>query len=114
MPIDERDMPGPPVGAGEETIPLTLPPAGQIPATGIDVGTIRFRGRPYSVKAFPPALPRVDGGRPVYFLRGARGALYRSMRNVPNPDRLFVYGSGRTCATLGWLSDAGGTLRVIS
>jgi hypothetical protein len=88
-----------------------MPPA-SIPATGLDLGILRIAGRAYSVRAFPPTLARVHAGRPVYFLRGVRGALHGTMRNVPNPDRLFLVSGGRSLATLAWLTDAGGVLRV--
>jgi hypothetical protein len=55
-----------------------------------------------------------EPGRPGYWLRGPRGALYYTMRNQPNPDLMFlVNGKGFTRnAPEAWLTDRNGTLEL--
>ncbi len=115
MPTD-ADMPPPPPrdATGRDFVIGPLMPPEEIPPAGLDLGILRIAGRAYAVRAFPPnpANKISHAGRPVYFLRGVRGGLYWAMRNVPNPDRLFLVSGGRSLATLAWLTDAGGVLRV--
>lgn len=111
--MQESDLPARPArgAVGADSLPV---PA-QLSAGGVDLGVLRVAGRVYSVKAFPGDAGKVtEAGRPVYWLVGERGALHRTMRNVPRPDRMFVMSGGRSLATLAWLTDAGGILRVLS
>ncbi len=53
----------------------------------------------------------------VYLLKGARGALYATMRNVHTPSKMFLIGAGKTMSgPMGkrtvWLTDASGSLEV--
>lgn len=54
--------------------------------------------------------------RRAYELRGKRGASYYTMRNVPNPDLMFVVNVTFTKST-GlegvWLTDKNGVLEVV-
>jgi hypothetical protein len=111
--LTDADMPSPPPRGAEGVQALPIP--AHIPAQGVELGILRIGRMIYRVKAFPPdpAHTRTSAGRPRYFLRGVRGALHGTMRNVPNPDRMFTVSGARTLATLAWLSDAGGVLRVI-
>lgn len=115
--LTDADMPSPPPRGAEGVQALPVP--AHIPAQGVELGILRIGGMIYRVKAFPPDPSRAwarapgDAGRPRYFLRGVRGALHGTMRNVPNPDRMFTVSGARTLATLAWLSDAGGVLQVI-
>lgn len=52
-------------------------------------------------------------GRPVYELRGARGARYQTMRNAHRPEMLFLTGAALRWRKTAWLTDEGGTLRQV-
>lgn len=72
--------------------------------------TVRIDGRSYEVE-------RVDkpGERPDYLLRGVRGARYRTMRNVPKPDFMFLVNDASFLkgAPKAWLTDRSGDLEVL-
>ncbi len=58
--------------------------------------------------------PTTPSGETTYLLRGKRGAVYATMRNVHRPETMFVYGAGGIPRVFDgvWLTDADGTLRV--
>lgn len=61
---------------------------------------------------------RTPAGRPevTYHLAGPRGAQYHTVRNVPNPHRMFLVNDrpGSYKAPKDWLTDANGVLEVLS
>lgn len=93
------------------------PKAEAIPVEGEDVGTVKLNGRDYSVEKREPteAHRKVSGDRPVYVLRGSRGATYLTMRNHRNPNHMFLV-NGRSFGVAldgTWLTDEGGQLRAL-
>lgn len=83
---------------------------------------ITIKGRVFTVEMLEPGPDeaKLDGhDRPVYKLTGKRGADYRTFRNVPNPDRMYLVGfspGNFTPDPLGrdvWLTDRNGVLEVI-
>lgn len=77
---------------------------------------IVIRGRPYKVTR--AASTRVGETPFVYTLTGRRGASYRTTRNEPKPDMMFLLdnrGFGIPSVMDGvWLSDKDGSLKVVS
>lgn len=78
----------------------------------MDAKTLRVNGRDFAV-----TTEQGEDGRPVYHLRGKRGAHYFTMRNEPNPSLMFVCDARRFgCASTMdgvWLTDEGGELREL-
>ena len=74
------------------------------------MSTIRVNGRQFDVTL-------MGDKESNYYLTGARGAKYRTMRNVNTPDLMFLVsarGASRGTPMKGvWLSDKGGTLRQV-
>jgi hypothetical protein len=60
-------------------------------------------------------VTKTDSEETPYELHGPRGARYGLMRNVPNPERLFMFNlRGFTKGTPDvWFSDRNGTLEVL-
>ena len=75
--------------------------------------TITVQGHQFSVTTQETSYDRCQ-----YILTGKRGAIYGTMRNRVNPDKMFLItgrGFGIACGYEGvWLTDAGGELRVVS
>lgn len=73
---------------------------------------MKINGREFQVEA-----REGRDGRPVYELRGKRGAHYFTMRNEPNPALMFICNArGMGVATAMesvWLTDEGGELREV-
>jgi hypothetical protein len=71
---------------------------------------VRLNGREYRVE-----VTGEDNGRPRYLLTGKRGARYFTMRNVPNPDLLFIVAESIGSAPFRgqWFTDIGGDLRRV-
>lgn len=75
-------------------------------------GDITINGRQYAVE-LRPSTER-DEGRPVYRITGARGAVYWTVRNRPNPDMMFLIRHGKFgpgAMSQVWLTDKDGQLR---
>jgi hypothetical protein len=72
---------------------------------------ITIRGRKYAVEQLP--ADKLDEGRVVYKLTGARGAIYYTIRNRPNPTMMFLMREGTGFGAMKdvWLTDKDGTLR---
>lgn len=88
----------------------------EIPFEGEDLGTLKIGRSEYRVEKREPTESRIklEGNRPVYALRGKRGAVYLTMRNRRNPDLMFLV-NGRSFGVAldgTWLTDEGGQLRV--
>lgn len=60
-------------------------------------------------------VTETDNEKIPYELRGARGAHYGLMRNVPNPHMLFAINmrSFGCVERLGWFTDKDGTLKAV-
>lgn len=89
----------------------------EIPFEGEDLGTLSIGRNEYRVEKREPTESRIklEGNRPVYALRGKRGAVYLTMRNRRNPDHMFLV-NGRSFGVAldgTWLTDEGGQLRVL-
>lgn len=86
--------------------------------TGKFIGTLTIRGLVYDVEkcASTEAPKKVAGDRPLYVLRGRKGAVYITMRNQRNPNHMFlVNGRSFGIALNGvWLTDEEDVLRVRS
>jgi hypothetical protein len=80
------------------------------------MGTIKIRGREYTVERILNDKGEFKDDRIKYKLTGKRGAVYYTMRNVPNPKFMFVVPQKFTTSTMDrvWLTDDGGELRVVS
>lgn len=52
---------------------------------------------------------------PVYTLRGVRGAVYSTMRNVKNPNAMFLVNNRKLGVVMDgtWLTDKNGVLEVL-
>lgn len=88
-------------------------PKVEIPVEGKDGGTVKIGNKEFKVEVREPEH-NTDAGRPVYVLRGARGACYRTCRNYRNKDHMFLFNlrSGGVALKNNWLSDEGGQLRA--
>lgn len=85
------------------TSPNSVPPA------TITIGRVTYTVTTQTAK----------NGELVYLLKGPRGALYATMRNVHAPSKMFLIGAGKTMSgPMGkravWLTDASGSLEVCS
>ena len=69
--------------------------------------TIRVDGREFTVST---RTSPVDG-RVIYTLHGKRGARYTTLRNVPNPELMLLFGT-RGAPNV-WLTDKKGTLEAL-
>lgn len=92
------------------------PKKAEIPFEGEDLGTLKIGRSEYRIEKRDPteAEKKVNGDRPVYALRGKRGAVYVTMRNRRNPNHMFLI-NGRSFGVAldgTWLTDEGGQLRV--
>lgn len=92
-----------------ETIPACEgPPRPAVPALAVTIGRVT-----YAVER----RERTPAGQPevTYHLTGPRGAQYRTIRNVPNPDLMFLVNDrpGSYKAPKAWLTDRAGPLEVI-
>jgi hypothetical protein len=81
--------------------------------------TIMLGRRPYRVEVTAESAKAPEHLRnlPRYILHGPRGARYSTMRNVNHPHQMFVINDksflkGNAFEGI-WLTDEGGTLRVI-
>jgi hypothetical protein len=73
--------------------------------------TIAIGGRTFTVETVPEG-DKLDPDRPYYLLHGTRGACYRTIRNEPNPDVMFIVsarGMGDPFPGV-WLTDRSGRL----
>lgn len=74
--------------------------------------TIRVNGRDFSVTSAEHAKEGVQ-----YTLRGARGAVYKTMRNVNRPAMMFLVDARGFGIAMGktptWLTDASGALEAV-
>lgn len=73
--------------------------------------TIIIYGTQYSIQE---SVNKVNGDR-AYILTGKRGATYKTMRNVNDPTKMFLYNmrnpsSGKMESV--WLTDVNGKLEV--
>lgn len=78
--------------------------------------TIKVLGRDYAVSTRTSTRHPEEGV--IYELRGVRGAKYATVRNKNHPHQMFLVHDGRGFGIPAgfdgvWLSDEGGTLRVI-
>lgn len=75
--------------------------------------TIKIEGREYQVEKLPDEDVH-EMNRPGYMLHGPRGARYRTMRNQPRPDMLYLINSRNWTkgAPKSWLTDKSGKLEV--
>jgi hypothetical protein len=76
--------------------------------------TITIRSREYTVETLPPDT--FDPTRPSYRITGVRGAKYRTMRNRPHPELMFLIRedtSSQGALKDVWLTDKDGTLREV-
>jgi hypothetical protein len=78
--------------------------------------TITIEGRTYTVERKDDTGDGPSGKPegPTYWLRGARGAVYYTMRNVPRPHLMFLVNgvSFTRSAPQTWLTDRTGELTV--
>lgn len=73
------------------------------------MANITIKGRQYEVET----IPEKENDRSVYLITGKRGNQWYTMRNVPNPDLLFLIpAGGGALSTMKdvWLTDKDGTL----
>lgn len=72
---------------------------------------ITIRRRSYAVEPYTS-----HHGEKKYKLVGPRGGVFRTMRNVHQPHKMFVVADAMGNKTLEgvWLSDADGTIRVLA
>lgn len=77
--------------------------------------TITIRGREYTVEKVLNDRGEFKDDRVKYKITGKRGAVYYTMRNVPNPKLMFVVPEKFTVGTMEgvWLTDADGKLEVL-
>lgn len=77
---------------------------------------LTINGRPYTVEG-PFDREGVSGPEKTYTLKGPRGASYSTLRNVPDPTKMFLVtdrGFGIPAAMKNvWLSDKTGELVVL-
>jgi hypothetical protein len=81
-----------------------------LPRITVEGRTFRYEARPGEDP--PPGKP--EG--PCWWLYGARGAVYFTVRSVPRPDRMFLV-NGKTMSQpfpRTWLTDSDGQLKVLS
>jgi hypothetical protein len=104
-------IPRPPKPPSTEAAPERDAPA----VVGEIVAPVKIGRVEYKVERRAPTRPEVEGTRPVYVLRGPKGAAYRTMRNYRDPEQMFLLNCRSFGVALGdtWLTDRNGALEVM-